>query len=258
MQTIRLDGVVGWDIYASDIAAKIEGEDHVKLIINSGGGDILEGFSIYNLLNDFSGQLDVHVDLAASMASVIAMAGDNIYMKENSSIMMIHRPWGAMGGNSEDLRGHADTLDQLEDMLLNIYAEKTGGDRDEIMKMLADETYLSASQALDHGFISKIEKGKADMAAVAIAGLKASNKVDMNTIKFAAKMQDVQSSKPPVKKLFDNCNSLQEIEKTIRKNFNISQNEATAIVASVKKIGLGDQDQKPNLDIFQNYEFKNL
>ena len=132
MKTIRLDGVVGWDVLAEDIAPQIEDEIELNLIINSGGGDVLEGFAIYNLLNSFEGRINVQVDFAASMASVIAMAGDEITMMDNSSIMMIHRPWGVAGGNSEDFRKQADTLDKMEEMLLNIYADRSGMDRENI------------------------------------------------------------------------------------------------------------------------------
>jgi len=156
MKTIRLDGVVGREILADDVSSQIEGQSEVKLILNSGGGDVLEGFSIFNVLKDFDGKIHIQVDFAASMASLIAMAGDTITMKDNSSIMMIHRPWGVAGGNSEDFRKQADTLDKMETMLLNIYAERSGMNAVKLSGLLEDETYMNAQEAKDFGFFDSI------------------------------------------------------------------------------------------------------
>lgn len=258
MKTIRLDGVIGWDVMAADIAEKISGESSIKLVINSGGGDVTEGFSIYNLLNDFAGTVDIQVDFAASMASVIAMAGNTIAMKESSSIMMIHRPWGVSGGNSEELRKHADTLDKMEVMLLDIYEQKTGLDRAKISDMLAYETYLDAAEAKEFGFATVIESGKQDFAMVAMAGMKAKSKVDFDCSKLVAKIEQMKGSKKPVRDLFQGCETLSKVENVMRQELKLSQSEATAIVAAVRKIDHGDRDHKEVLNVISNYQFKNF
>lgn len=255
MKTIRLDGVVGWEILASDIAQQLEGQTEVKLIINSGGGDIIEGFSIYNLLADFAGKITVSVDFAASMASVIAMAGDEIRMKDSSSIMMIHRPWGMSGGNSEDLRKHADNLDKMEGMLLDIYQTKTGLDRENLGQLLADETYLDAKEAKEFGFIDVIEEGKQDFAMVAMAGMKAQKTVDFDCSKLVAKIERMKGDKRPTRDLFTGCETLAKVESVMRQELKLSQSEATAIVAAVKKIDHGDRDQKEALNTVKNFKF---
>ena len=255
MKTIRLDGVVGFEITAAAIAEQIDGQSEVKLIINSGGGDILEGFAIYNALNDFAGRVEVQVDFAASMASVIAMAGDKITMKDSSSIMMIHRPWGMSGGNSEDLRKHADTLDKMEVMLLDIYIAASGMDRDELSKLLADETYLDAKEALAYGLIDEIESGKQDFAMVAMAGMKAASRVDFDSSKLVAKIETMKGSKKPVRDLFNGCETLAKVESVMRQELKLSQSEATAIVAAVKKLDHGDRDQKEVLNALENFNF---
>lgn len=255
MKKIRLDGVVGWDILAEDVARQIEGEAHIHITVNSGGGDILEGFSIYNLLSDFSGRIDVSVDFAASMASVFIMAADSIAMKDSSSLMMIHRPWGASGGNSEDLRKHADNLDKMEEMLLDIYIGKTDMNRAQLSEMLASETWMDAKEAKSFGFIDVVEGGKADLAAVAMAGMKASSKVDFDAGKLVAKIETMRSNKKPVRDLFAGCETLAGIETVMRQELKLSQNEAAAIVAAVKKLGHGDRDQKEALNTLNNFNF---
>ena len=255
MKTIRLDGVVGWDIMANNLAEQMAGEDEVKLIVNSGGGDILEGFAIYNALNDFSGKITAQIDFAASMASVFVMAADVVTMKESSSIMMIHRPWGMSGGNSEELRKHADTLDKMEVMLLDIYVAKSGMDRDELSRLLADETYLDAKEALALGLIDEIESGKQDFAMVAMSGMKAQSKVDFDCSKLVAKIESMKGAKAPVRNLFAACDTLSSVEAVMRQELKISRSEATAIVAAVRKCDHGDRDQENAVNTLKSLKF---
>ena len=255
MKQIRLDGTVGWEILAEDIAREIDGESQIEVVINSGGGDILEGFSIFNLLNEFPGSVHVKVDYAGSMASVIAMAGDTIEMADNSSILMIHRPWGSASGNSEDLRKIADTLDKLEVMLVDVYANKTGIDREAISQMLDDETYMSAVEAKEFGFIDTVTMNQVSFELVAMAGMKSTGKVDFSTDKFLAKIQSMKNEKPKVKEIFNACETLADIESKIRSHFKVSQAEATAIVAAVKKHVQGDLEQKEMMSLFNNFKF---
>lgn len=257
MKTVRLDGVVGWDILAEDVARQIKGEGDVKVIINSGGGDVTEGFAIYNLLNDHEGSITVNVDFAASMGSVIAMAGDSISMKANSSLMMIHRPWGMTSGNSEELRSHADTLDKMEGMLLGIYMEKATVSEADLSNMLAEETYLNAKEAQDIGLIDSVEGGKSDLAMVAMAGMKAKEHVNFSVDKFVAKINSIKGGKSPVRDAFEASTCLADVEAVMRQDFNLSRSEATAIVAAVKKITHGDREkqEKEVLNSIQNFQF---
>lgn len=258
MKTFRLDGVVGWEIVAADVARMLEGQSEVKFIINSGGGDIIEGFAIYNAMKAFAGTIHMQIDFAASMASVIAMAGDKITMQSSSSIMMIHRPWGMSGGNSEELRKHADNLDKMEEMLLDLYVEKSGMDRTELSQLLADETYMDAKEALGYGLIDEVESGKQDFAMVAMSGMKASQKVDFDSSKLVAKIESMKASKKPVREMFAGCETLASIESVARQELKLSQSEATAIVAAVRKIDHGDRDQKEAINAIKTFTFKNL
>jgi ATP-dependent Clp endopeptidase proteolytic subunit ClpP len=254
MKTIRLDGVVGREILADDVSSQIEGQSEVKLILNSGGGDVLEGFSIFNVLKDFDGKIHIQVDFAASMASLIAMAGDTITMKDNSSIMMIHRPWGVAGGNSEDFRKQADTLDKMETMLLNIYAERSGMNAVKLSGLLEDETYMNAQEAKDFGFIDSIESGKSDFAMVAMSGMKAHDKVSFSTDKFLAKIEAMRAEKPAIKDTFSACSSLADVEAVMRNEMKLSRSEAVAITAAVKKQVRGDHELTEVKAIFDNFK----
>lgn len=257
MKTIRLDGVVGWDILAEDVAAQMQGEDSVKLILNSGGGDILEGFAIFNVINDFKGEVIAQIDFAGSMMSVIAMAADTRTMKDNSSILMTHRPWGGTAGNSEDLRAHADTLDKLEVMLVNIYSSVSGMSTEESKTYLSEEKYLNAEEALSFGFIDSIDTGKTDLSLVAMAGMKAHKAVGFDMSKFCAKMELVAKNKAPIKELFSQATTLAEVEAVIRNNFKTSRAETTAIVAAVKNVVHCDNEPDEKVDLtemFNNFK----
>lgn len=132
---------------------------HVHLRINSPGGEIVEGSAIYNALTRHEGGLTVHIDaLAASMASVIAMSGDPVYMADNA-LLMIHNPWTLAAGEAKDLRKQADLLDTMKSNLIRAYQKKSGMDEQAIAKLMDEETWLDAVEAVALGFVDAIEDG---------------------------------------------------------------------------------------------------
>lgn len=138
----------------------------LDVYINSPGGDIFAGFSIYNILNRHPATKTVHIDgLAASAASVVAMAGDTIKMPENATFM-IHDAWTCACGGAEDLRKTADELDRINGQIADIYAARTGREKDEISSLMAAETWMSGSEALDKGFIDEVIENKKIAACV--------------------------------------------------------------------------------------------
>jgi len=142
---------------------KLSGQ-HIHLRINSPGGSVVEGTAIYNALRRHEGGLTVHIDaLAASMASVIAMAGSPVFMADNA-LLMIHNPWTVSMGESKDLRKEADLLDKLKVNLRNAYVRKTGINAEEIGAMMDAETWLDAVEAVALGFADAIEEGVAAAA----------------------------------------------------------------------------------------------
>lgn len=144
-------------------AIKPQLEGDVTVRINSPGGDVFEGFAIYNLLKQHDGKVTVYVDgLAASAASIIAMAGDVVRMPE-TAMMMIHDPWTIAVGDAADMQKTAELLDAIKDSIIPAYTDKTGLPADEVAAMMASETWLTGAQAISMGFASDIE-GKADVA----------------------------------------------------------------------------------------------
>jgi len=128
---------------------------NIDVRLNSPGGDVFEGITIYNRLKQHNANITVYIDgLAASIASIIALAGDEVIMGEGA-LMMIHKPMSYAYGNSIELEEMIQRLDDVEEQLVGIYKRKTGLDRTEIKTMLAEETWLDASQAVEMGFADK-------------------------------------------------------------------------------------------------------
>lgn len=162
---ILLYGVIGEDGYWDDVTSKQFAEDlkvvedavKINVRINSPGGDVFAGQAIYSMLKRCKSEVIVYIDgLAASIASIVAMAGNKIIMPKNA-MMMIHKPWTITAGNANDMREQADTLDKIEESLISVYTDKTGLSAEEIKTLLEDETWLTASDALEKGFIDEIE-----------------------------------------------------------------------------------------------------
>lgn len=128
----------------------------INVHINSPGGDVFEGNTIFNLLKQHKAQINIFVDgLAASIASVIAMAGDRIIMPANS-MMMIHNPAMVAFGESKDMRKSADVLDKVKKTLVAAYAGKTGLNDAEITTLMDDETWFTADEAVAMNFADEV------------------------------------------------------------------------------------------------------
>lgn len=159
-EVLIYDEIGLWGITAADFDHDLKalGEvTQINLRINSPGGDVFDGIAIYNMLQQHRARVSVTIDgIAASMASVIAMAGDEIAMPENA-MMLIHDPSGAVVGTSGDMRELADALDKVKGSLVSAYAGKTGLSRDRVAEIMAAETWLTADEALELGFADRIE-----------------------------------------------------------------------------------------------------
>lgn len=139
---------------------------HINLHIHSPGGEVFEGIAIYNQLKNHNATITVYIDgLAASMASVIAMVGDEVKMPKNA-MMMIHKPWGVSWGDANDMRDYADLLDKVENVLIPAYMEKTGKTKEEIEAMLGEETWLTAEECVEHGFANTVIEPVKAMASL--------------------------------------------------------------------------------------------
>ncbi|MCK9494148.1 MAG: ATP-dependent Clp protease proteolytic subunit [Dehalococcoidia bacterium] len=164
--TIMLYGVIGdeWDgLSAAQIVSEIRGlgeVDELKVLINSLGGYVAEGLAIYHELAHHKSPVVVEVTgVAASMASVIAMAGSTIRMAKNGH-WMIHDPWNVAVGNAEEMRRAAELLDRFGTSLVDIYVTRSGIDEATIREMMAKDngegTWLTADEAKELGFIDEV------------------------------------------------------------------------------------------------------
>jgi len=131
---------------------KLPDKAPLTLRLNSPGGSVFDAVAIYNALQRHAGTVTVSIDgIAASAASYIAMAGDEIIMPENA-FLMIHEPSGMVMGTAADMRSMAEALDKIGGSLLRGYAAKSGKAEKDIAKLMAKETWLDAAEALEMGF----------------------------------------------------------------------------------------------------------
>ncbi len=138
----------------------------LNVYINSPGGDVFAGQTIYSMLKRHKAQVNVYVDgVAASIASLIAMAGDKIIMPANA-MMMIHSPWTIAMGNAQDFRKLADDMDKIRDSMIVAYQGKSGLEDEEITNIMDAETWLCAEDCLKYGFADEIEEAKQVAACV--------------------------------------------------------------------------------------------
>ncbi len=132
------------------------GSGDVTVWINSPGGDVFAASQIYSMLRDYKGAVNIRIDaLAASAASVIAMAGDKVSMNP-TGLLMVHDPMMFAAGNTRDMEKAIDILNEVKETIINAYADKTGLSRKKISELMSDETWMNARKAKDLGFIDEI------------------------------------------------------------------------------------------------------
>jgi ATP-dependent Clp endopeptidase proteolytic subunit ClpP len=178
----------------SEIKAK-----QIDLHINSPGGQVFEGVTIYNLLKQHDATITTYIDgLAASIASVIALAGDRVIMAANA-LFMVHNPEGAVWGPASEMRKMAGLLDKIRSTMTAVYVGKTGKDEAEINGLLDDETWMTAEEAVAAGFADEIAE-EMDLAACAKfipvmskAGFKRIPK-QINAVRMAPTAKDAEKS----------------------------------------------------------------
>lgn len=138
----------------------------LDIYINSGGGDVFAGITIYNILKRHEAHKTVYVDgLAASIASVIAMAGDRIVMPENA-MMMIHNAWTFAMGNRVKLRKIADEMEKIDGMIAGTYATRSSKTDMDFPALMDAETWFTAEEALDAGLADEVEESKKLAASI--------------------------------------------------------------------------------------------
>lgn len=166
--TISIYDVIGEDWWtgggftAKRLAGALRtiGSQDITVKINSPGGDMFEGIACYNLLRDHPAKVTVEVmGYAASAASIIAMAGDEIRMGLGT-FMMVHNAWGVVVGNRHDMRDAAGLFDGFDAALVDIYEARTGLKRKEIEALMDAETFMGPSESVKHGFADEVDEGR--------------------------------------------------------------------------------------------------
>ena len=161
---------------------KNKNASRIDVYINSPGGSVSEGISIYNILKRTRAYKRVFIDgFACSIASVIAMAGNSISMPK-SSMQMIHNAWTWTAGNANELRKTADDLDKINEVVVNAYMSKFKGTEEELRKLLDNESYLTADECLRYGLCTKIVEDSEDTQNDVEEGLEATTNMFENKL----------------------------------------------------------------------------
>lgn len=153
---IGIDPWTGEGVDSAFVLSKLRGAGDVTVNINSPGGDYFEGAAIYELLRGHVGGVTVNIlGLAASAASIIAMAGDQILMGQ-TGFMMIHNCWGVCIGDRHDMEGCSQVQTQIDGAMQSVYADRTKQDSADIGTMMDAETWIGAKDAIEKGFADAI------------------------------------------------------------------------------------------------------
>lgn len=173
---LHIYGAIGgyWgEIDAATIVPAIRALDvaELEVYINSPGGDVWDGIAIRNAIRQHPAHVTTHVDgIAASAASFIAVAGDDVIMGDNAQLM-IHDAWTIMLGNADDMREAADTLDLISQNIADMYARKAGGDTADWRALMKAETWYSDREAVDAGLADRVDSDELTPAAAAAFSL---------------------------------------------------------------------------------------
>lgn len=186
---VAVRGYIGeWGVTDRDFIAAVEafGEvDTIDVAINSRGGEVDHALSIFNFLKNHPAKVNMRVDgVAMSAASIILMAGDEIAMPANA-ILMIHSPWSYASGNADDLRQAAEVLDTFESALVETYQARSGKTADELKTMLADETFMTAKEAVANGFADRVIPLKAEARAASAVAYAAALDIPLDVLERA-------------------------------------------------------------------------
>ena len=162
-RTLYLNGIIAEESWLTDdITPKIfkdellSADGNITIWLNSAGGDVIASSQIYNLLKDYKGKVTVKIDgIAASAASMIAMAGDEVLMSPVSNLM-IHNPITTAFGNVQDMGKAIEMLEEIKESIINAYQMKTNLSRTKISHMMDEETWLNANKAVELGFADGI------------------------------------------------------------------------------------------------------
>ncbi len=205
MGKIKIIGEIGWEVLPEQIEAELDNADgDIVIEINSPGGSVFDGVTIHNLIKSYSkGKVTAVINgLAASMATYIAMAADEVKVYDNSTFM-IHNAWGVVVGDYRDMQQQAEVLEGLTKLLAKKYIEKTKKDENEIRDLMDKESWFFGEEIVQNGFADetiKTEKEEDKQSAIAFAKEKfraltkklKEKEEEKNEEKIAALMKEVK------------------------------------------------------------------
>ena len=217
-RTLRIEGQIAdetWfgdevtpQVFKNDLHA---GNGDITLWINSPGGDVFAAAQIYNMLMDYKGDVHVVIDgLAASAASVIAMAGTTVSMSP-VAMMMIHNPWTVAQGEAKDMQKVIEMLGEIKESIINAYELRTGLSRTKLSHLMDSESWFNAKKAVELGFADKILFDKQEEQGKDIESYSFSRNVAQQDllVKMQAKLEVQQPNKTiPINQLEKRLNLL--------------------------------------------------
>jgi len=180
------------------------GNGDITVWINSPGGDCVAAAQIYNMLSNYAGKVTVKIDgIAASAASVIAMAGDTVLVSP-VSMMMIHNPATIAWGDSAEMQKAVAMLDEVKESIINAYEIKTGLDRKKLSKLMDAETWMDANSAVEYGFADEIMQRNTaeDMAVPTVSMMYSPAQVTNSLKEKIAKKCKIEKPKTKAEDLF--------------------------------------------------------
>lgn len=197
--------------------------DEVVVSIHSPGGSLFDGLAMYNALKASGKTIETRVEgIAASAASIVFLAGSSRVMPKDT-FLMIHNPWSGAMGDAEEMRSVADSLEQFQQAIINIYARETNLPEDEVRTMMAAETWLDSKDAVDMGFATSVED------AVKVAALSKDFAKHFEVVPKALAHDSENHSLPEI-------NTLREFENVLRDAGGFSRLDAKDLVSSFKRI----------------------
>lgn len=221
-RTLRLDGVICDDDFmawwldgtsAKAFRAELNsGDGDITVWIHSEGGDCFAAAAMYNALKEYRGKVTVKIDgLAASAASVVAMAGDVVEISP-VGIMMIHNPWTGAVGDSAEMKTVAQMLDDVKETIINAYEQKTHLSREKISELMDAETYFHAQKAVEYGFADKII-GDESAPAIEISSRRQIMNCMTNALKSKFKVENKSDNRVDAVQLHKRLNLLENRRK---------------------------------------------
>lgn len=233
--SISIDEEIGsFGVNAKDFIEEVQsnGSKNIELTINSGGGSVFEAFAIYDYLKTSNLNVNVKiVGVAASAASVLALAGDTLPTMTENSVIMIHNAWmpviSMQGMNSDEIRDYQEELekdarlmDALNLKIAKIYSNATGLDLERVQKMMSDETWIFSEEALELGFVSEVKEGKKiaafasakDLAKMGYKNTPSNYVNQLNNVNMSEKNESILDK---LKALISNEGAKEEVSKEI-------------------------------------------